>query len=72
MQTMHISCVKISVISKRTKLSLEPHHLGVPLAASRKISKPMVHLAHAVHLSSTDMNTVSKQKEVRFHMTHII
>jgi hypothetical protein len=71
-QTMHISCVKISTISKWTKISLEPHHLGVSLAASRKISKPMVRLAHTVHQSSTGMNTVSKQKEVRFHMTHVI
>jgi hypothetical protein len=28
-ETVHLSCVKISTISKRTELSLEPHHLGV-------------------------------------------
>jgi hypothetical protein len=31
----------------------------------------MVCLAHTVHLSCTDTNTVSKQKEARFHMSHI-
>jgi len=28
-------------------------------------------LAQTVHLSCTDTNTVSKEKEVRFHMTHV-
>ena len=27
-QTVDLSCVKISTISKRSELSLEPHHLG--------------------------------------------
>jgi hypothetical protein len=71
-QTVHISCVKISTISKRTELSLEPHHQGVPSTASKMISKSMVHLAHTTHLSCTDINTISKQKEVRFQMTHVI
>jgi hypothetical protein len=30
----------------------------------------MVSLVQTVHLSCTDTNTVSKQKKVRFHMTH--
>ena len=42
-QTMQLSCVKISTISKWVELSLEPHHLGVPSGASKVISKPMVH-----------------------------
>jgi hypothetical protein len=29
------------------------------------------HLVETVHLSCTDSNTVTKGKEVRFHMTHI-
>jgi hypothetical protein len=29
-KTMHISCIKISTISKWSELSLEPHHLRVP------------------------------------------
>jgi hypothetical protein len=70
-QTVHLSCIKISTVSKWTKLSLEPHHLGVSLGASKTISKPMVHLAQTMHLSCTNNNTVSKVKELRFHMTHL-
>jgi hypothetical protein len=70
-QTMHLSCLMISTISERTELSLEPHHLGVPLRASKTISEPMLCLAQTMHLSCTNTNNVSKEKEVRFHMTHI-
>jgi hypothetical protein len=31
----------------------------------------MVRLAQTMHLSCTDTSTISKQKEVRFHMTHV-
>jgi hypothetical protein len=68
---MDLSCVKISTISKGTMLSLETHHLGLPSGASKMISEPMVCLAHIVHLSCTDTNTVTKQKEVRFNMTYV-
>ena len=47
----------------------DPRHLGVPSGASKMISEPMVCLAQTVHLSCTDTSTVSKQKEVRFHIT---
>ena len=40
-QTVHLSCVKISTISKWSELSLEPHHLEVPSGASETISKLM-------------------------------
>jgi hypothetical protein len=70
-QTMHLSWVKISTISKRTELSHEPRHLKVPSGASNTISKPMVRLAQIVHLSCTDTNTIFKWKEVRFHMIHV-
>ena len=43
----------------------------VPLVESKTISEPMVRLAQTIHLSCTDTNIVSKQKEVRFHMTHV-
>jgi hypothetical protein len=33
---------------------------------------PMVCLVQTVHLSCTEMNTVPKQTEMIFHMTHII
>jgi hypothetical protein len=36
------------------------------------IPEQMVTLAQTVHLSCTDSSTVSKEKEVRFHMTHLI
>jgi hypothetical protein len=36
-QTVHQSCFKISTISRRTELSLEPRHLGVPSGASKMI-----------------------------------
>jgi hypothetical protein len=62
MQTVHLSCIKIRNISKQTKLSIEPHHLGVSSGASKPISELMVCLAQTVHLSSTDTNSVSKGK----------
>jgi hypothetical protein len=71
MQTLHLSCVKISTISKWTELSLEPRHLWVPSGASKMISEPMVRLTQTVPLSCNDTNTVSKRKEVRFHLTHV-
>ena len=55
----------------QNELSLEPRHLGVPSGVSEMISEPMVRLAQTVHLSCTDTNTVSKEKEVRFCMTHV-
>jgi hypothetical protein len=70
-QTVHLSCSKLSTISKGTEVSFEPCHLGVPLSVSNMISKQLVHLAQTVHLSCTDKNIVSKEKEVRFHMTHV-
>jgi hypothetical protein len=50
---------------------LEPRHLGVPSGASKIIFEPMVRLAQTEHLSCTDANTVSKQTESIFHMTHL-
>jgi hypothetical protein len=70
-QTVHLSCSKLSTISKGTEVSFEPCHLRVPLGASNMISEQLVRLAQTVHLSCTDRNTVSKEKEVRFHMTHV-
>jgi hypothetical protein len=70
-QTVHLSCFKISIISKWTKLPLEPRHPVVPSSASKTIFEHMVYLAKTMHLSCIDCNTISKEKEVRFHMTHI-
>jgi hypothetical protein len=55
----------------QTEVSLDPRRLGVPFGASKMIFEHLVHLAQTVHLSRTDSNTVSKEKEVRFHMTHV-
>jgi hypothetical protein len=46
-------------------------YLGVQSGASKMIFEPMVSLAQTMLLSCIDTNTVSKQKEVRFHMTHV-
>ena len=70
-QTVQLSYVKISTISKWGELSIEPCHLGVPSGMSKAIYEPMVRLAENVQLSCTDTYTVSNRKEVRFHMTHI-
>ena len=32
---------------------------------------PMVRLAHIVHLSCVEINTISKQTEMSFHFTHV-
>jgi hypothetical protein len=72
-QTMHISLIKISTISKQTKTTFpfEPRHLGVPSGASKTISEAMVQLAQTVHLSCTETNTVFKRTETSFHLSLI-
>jgi hypothetical protein len=49
----------------------DPCHLGVPSGASKTIYEPMVHLTQIEHLFCTDANTVSKEIETIFHMTHV-
>jgi hypothetical protein len=56
--------------NKLKRLPLEPRHIREPSGASKTITEPMVRLAKTVHLSCTDTNTVSKQTEIRFDMTH--
>ena len=55
----------------RNELPLEPRHLVVPSGVTKMISEPMVLLVQTMHLSCTDANTTSKQKEERIHMTHV-
>jgi hypothetical protein len=71
-QTVHLSCVKITTISKRTKVSLEPRHLGLASGVSKMVSELMVCFAQTYHLSWTNTNIVSKHKEERFHMTDVL
>jgi hypothetical protein len=49
----------------------DPHHLGVQSDLSKMIFEPKGRLAQTVHLSCTDINTVSKRTEMKFHMTHV-
>jgi hypothetical protein len=72
-QIVHLSCVKISTISRRNehKYPLEPCHLGVQSGASKTIYGPVVRLAQTMHLPCTDTDTVSKRIETGFNMTHI-
>jgi hypothetical protein len=60
-QTVHLSCIKIRTISKRTEaeLLLEPHHQGVPSGASKTISKPMVHWQKPCHYLQMDWNELT-------------
>jgi hypothetical protein len=70
-QTVHLSCIKISTISKWTETSF---HLSLSARSTigcvQKDFWADGTLAQTVHLSCTNTNIVSKQKEVRFHMTH--
>ena len=43
----------------------------VPSGASKMISEPKICLAQTMYLSCTDTNIVSKQTQMRFHMTHV-
>jgi hypothetical protein len=53
------------------ELPLDPHHEGVPQGVPKMIFKPMVHSAQTVHLSCTEINTVSKWTNMSVHLTHI-
>jgi hypothetical protein len=49
----------------------DPRHLGAPSGASKTISEPVVRLVQTMHLPSNKTNTISKQTETRFQMTHV-
>jgi hypothetical protein len=55
----------------QNELPLESRYLVVPPSLYKTIFEPMVCPVQTMHLSYTDTNTVSKQKEVGFHMTDI-
>jgi hypothetical protein len=72
MQTVHQSCIRSDYLqTDRTELLVEPRHIGVPSSVSKTISMPMICLVKTVHLSCTNINTVSKWTKMRFHMTHV-
>jgi len=56
----------------RNEIPHEPLHQGVPSRVSKIVSLPMVHLAQTVYISCTENNTIPKEAEVRFYMTHVI
>jgi hypothetical protein len=49
----------------------DTRHLGIPSGASKTVYGPTIRLTQTEHLSCPDTNTVSKQIETRFHMTHV-
>jgi hypothetical protein len=49
-----------------------PHHLGVPLGASKTISEPMLRSTQTVHPSCVKVSTISKWKKMSFHLSLII
>ena len=55
----------------RKEFPLDLHHLGLPSGASKMISKPMVCLAQTLQLSCVKINTISKQTETSFDLTHV-
>jgi hypothetical protein len=55
----------------QNELSFEPHQLGGPSGAARKISMLVVHSAQIVHLFGTEINIFSKQTKASFHLTYI-
>jgi hypothetical protein len=79
MSLWYIQCKPCTYLASRLALSLngpnrappDPCHLGVPSAASKTIYEPIVRLTQTEHISCSDANTVSKQIETRFHITHI-
>jgi hypothetical protein len=43
----------------RNERALDPRHAGVPSGGSKMITKPTVRSVQTVHLSCTDINTIS-------------
>jgi hypothetical protein len=70
MSLWYVQCKPCTCLASRLALP-DPCHLGVPSRASKMVYEPMVCLTQTEHLSCTDANTVSKQIEIGFHMTHI-
>jgi hypothetical protein len=54
----------------RNEFPLDPRQVGVPSVVPKMIFDPMVRSVQTMHLSSVEINTISKQTETRFHVTH--
>jgi hypothetical protein len=70
-QTVHISCVKISTISKRTEASYHLSLVNLEYHQVRPISNPMLRLVQTVHLPSSNTDTIMERTETGLHMSHI-
>jgi hypothetical protein len=72
-QTMHLSCIEINTISKRTKTSypFDPRYLGVPSGAPKMILMPVVHLLQTMHLSNVEVNIIYQRTEATSHLNHV-
>ena len=70
-QTVQLSCIKISTISKWSEIPHDQRHLGVPSGASKMIFEPMIRSTQTVHLSCDNINNISKQTEMSFHLSRI-
>jgi hypothetical protein len=69
---MQLSYAKINTLQiGPNELPLDPRHEGVPLGVSKMISEPMVCSTQIVHLSCAEINTISKQTQTSFPLTHI-
>jgi hypothetical protein len=54
----------------RNELPLDPSHLEVPYGVPKTISERIARPAQTVHLSSVEVNTISKRTKISFHLTH--
>jgi hypothetical protein len=50
---------------------LDTRHHRVPMGVPQNISMPMVHSAQTIHISSFEINTMSKQTKTSFRLTHV-
>jgi hypothetical protein len=55
----------------QNELPFDPRYLGGPSGVPKNISLPVVNSAQTMHQSCAEINTVSKQIETSFHLTHI-
>jgi len=55
----------------QNEFPLDPRHVGVPSVAPKMISEPFVCSTQILHLSYVEINTISKQTEMSFHLTHV-
>jgi hypothetical protein len=72
-QTVHLSCVKISIISKwMDEASTWASSPRSTIGCVQNDFWAYGLLAQTIHLSCTNTNNISKWTKTRFHMTHVI